>query len=398
MKKTIFIFRHYASTPDTPGGTEHFNLAAELVKEGMDIYIFTSNFNHLTKNNVKEFKGTYFIEKVDGVNVVWINTFNYSQNNWRRLVNMIDYSLKCYNISLAFLKNNIYPDVIIGSTHIFSVGIAYHISKRLGARYFIDIAELWPEVYVTSGIISKSNPIYIIIKKIMFYFYKHAEKMICFFEGELKYFEDTGLNEKIIYMPFGIKIENSFMVKQNISKPKEIKIIYAGSFQPLYPLDKAIMAAKIINDLGYNNIKLLFIGGGTQKKKLIGLTKKYNLENIEFKEIIPKKRDFLEFLETGSAFLLIEKNMPYGFPTKVLDYLYIGRPIIYALPPYLNKLLNSGCCIKASNENPESIAKAVLRVANMSEYEWKEMSLKGKKYLIENHNIEKISQRLINII
>jgi hypothetical protein len=34
MNKNIWIFNHYAITPDLPGGTRHYDLGRELVKRG----------------------------------------------------------------------------------------------------------------------------------------------------------------------------------------------------------------------------------------------------------------------------------------------------------------------------------------------------------------------------
>lgn len=42
----IWIFNHYAITPDMPGGTRHYNLIKELVKRRYDVTIFISSFNY----------------------------------------------------------------------------------------------------------------------------------------------------------------------------------------------------------------------------------------------------------------------------------------------------------------------------------------------------------------
>jgi len=42
--KNIWIFNHYAITPDLPGGTRHFDFAKELTKRGCNVTIFASSF------------------------------------------------------------------------------------------------------------------------------------------------------------------------------------------------------------------------------------------------------------------------------------------------------------------------------------------------------------------
>jgi len=41
----IWVFNHYAVTPDLPGGTRHYDLSKELVKRGHDITIFVFGKN-----------------------------------------------------------------------------------------------------------------------------------------------------------------------------------------------------------------------------------------------------------------------------------------------------------------------------------------------------------------
>jgi len=44
--RSIWIFNHYAITPDLPGGTRHFDFAKELTKRGCNVTIFASSFIH----------------------------------------------------------------------------------------------------------------------------------------------------------------------------------------------------------------------------------------------------------------------------------------------------------------------------------------------------------------
>jgi len=46
-RKSIWIFNHYAITPDLLGGTRHFDFGKELVKRGYKIIIFASSFYFL---------------------------------------------------------------------------------------------------------------------------------------------------------------------------------------------------------------------------------------------------------------------------------------------------------------------------------------------------------------
>ncbi len=392
--KTVFMFNQYASSPGIPGSTRHFNLARELARKGYDIYIFSSNFNHMTKKNMRSVCGLYAIEEVEGVKYIRMNTFRYYDNNWRRLINIIDYGIKSYRISLKLFENGVRPEVIIGTVaHPFSVASAYRVSKKLNARFFVDIGDLWPEVFVTSGKISERNIIYITVKKIMFYFYKKAEKILCLTEETKAYFDKRGFENKTILLPPGIKLADDALIDSAPEKPGKFKVIYAGSFQPIYPLENIIKAAKAIEDSGNDHIQFILIGDGIQKERITRLTRELNLNNVELLDPMPKQ-DLIDFLKSASAFILIEKRASYGFPNKIIDYLTAGKPIIYA-SPVRHEVLNSGCCIEASNDDPKSIADTAISISHMSERKREEIMSTAKTFLNKNHNIEILAQRLI---
>ncbi len=109
------------------------------------------------------------------------------------------------------------------------------------------------------------------------------------------------------------------------------------------------------------------------------------------------KQDLIDFLKNASAFILIEKRASYGFPNKIIDYLTAGKPIIYA-SPVRHEVLNSGCCIEASNDDPRSIASAVRTITSMPEYKLGEIKSTAKEFLRKHHNIQTLAQRLIEHI
>ena len=113
MGKTLWILNHYAISPDMPGGTRHFDLASELVKKGHDVTIFASGFDHGTHKYTKiKPEEKMKVEAYDGVRFVWINTFPYSGNDWRRVMNMISYGWRVLGCGRGIPK----PDVVIGSS------------------------------------------------------------------------------------------------------------------------------------------------------------------------------------------------------------------------------------------------------------------------------------------
>ena len=96
------MLNHYATPPDTPGGTRHYDFARELTKHGNKVTIFTSSFSHRTRKEERLRKGqNYRIDDINGVEFVWLRTSPYyGGNDWRRVVNMLSYGFRVVPLGL----------------------------------------------------------------------------------------------------------------------------------------------------------------------------------------------------------------------------------------------------------------------------------------------------------
>src|SRR4051794_39037326 len=113
----IWIFNHYASTPDQPM-TGAYYLAKALVERGHSVRIFASSFSYY-KHQELRLRGLQLCrtETRDGIDFTWVRTTPYSGRSVGRLVNMLSYSITAV-LSALFRREK--PDVVIGTCpHLF---------------------------------------------------------------------------------------------------------------------------------------------------------------------------------------------------------------------------------------------------------------------------------------
>lgn len=391
--KTIFIFRQYAYPPTVPGGTRHFNFSKELVERGHRVYIFNTTFHHDMKKDIKTLTHPLWeMENVDGVNFVWLRTLPYRRNNWRRFANALDYSRKAACVSLKLMKSGIKPDVVIGSVaHSFALVAAYAVSRMARCRYIVDVGDLWPDALVEAGSLKEGTLLHAALKKISYFSYRKAEKIFCVTESMKRALVEKGFREgKVLVTPPGIVFHPETMPQNSRVEngKKDFLVVYAGSFNPLYPVENVVRAADLLKKNGYGNIRFLLIGDGEGKPFAAELKKELHLENVELLNPVPKK-DMPSYYEKADAFIVIEKKVSFGFPNKLIDYLMWGKPVILASPNDYT-VEKFACARKADPENPEDIMRCVLDFFSLSDDEHTRVRDAAVRYLTQYHDIKSI--------
>ena len=195
--KVVWIFNHYAVTPDMSAGTRHYDFAKGLARRGYKTTIFASSFLWGQSKELKLDKNEkHKVENLDGLNFVWVKTFSYQKNNWRRAANMLSYMHRAYWLGRKIVGEGWgieKPDVIIGSSvHLFAVYTAYLLSKKYKVPFIMEVRDLWPQTLIDMGV-SKWHPFIILLRKLEKYLYKKADKIITVLGGADKYIENLGI-------------------------------------------------------------------------------------------------------------------------------------------------------------------------------------------------------------
>jgi glycosyltransferase involved in cell wall biosynthesis len=406
--KVIWIFNHYAVTGEMPGGTRHYDFARELVKRGYKVTIFASSF-HLSRH--KELKleknEKYKIEDSGGVNFVWLKTFHYQKNNWKRVVNMLSYMYRAYWLGRKITKkaegfDN--PDIIIGSSvHLFAVYTAYLLSRKYEVPFIMEVRDLWPQTLIDMGV-SKWHPFVIALGRLEKYLYKRADRIITLLEGSCKYIESLGIKTgKIAQIPNGVDFERFRLSKANLKSQQDSSnfiITYTGAMSKANNLDVVIKTGEMLYK-DHPDIKFLLVGDGQEKVRLLQMAKEKNLNNIEFSEPVPKD-EIIKILANANVLLFNLVDSPvfkYGISSnKLFDYLASGKPIIFSCNASNNPVKEANAGITISPGNPKKLADSILKLYYMPEKQKEEMGQRGRAYVKKYHNISVLVDKLEVII
>jgi len=395
----IWILNHYAITPDLPGGTRHFDFGKELSRRGHNITIFASSFRHSLSKETKSYdNNNYIIENInDNFKFVWIKTFPYKKNDWRRVLNILSYSWRVYKTAKSLRLEK--PNIVMGSSvHLFAVLTSYFLSIHFKAHFIMEVRDLWPQTLIDMGI-PKCHPFVIFLSLLEKFLYEKAEKIITLLPKAHEYIECLGISPwKVVWVPNGVDMSRfDVEIKDTLSKSNnEFIVMYAGAFGIANNLDVAINSANILKDK-YLNIKFVFIGDGPEKSRLIKRAKLLKLRNIEFRDSI-KKDKIPEVLTKADALFICLKNLAlykYGLSfNKLFDYLASGKPIIFSSNAVNNPMDETRAGITVPADNPEALTKAIIKLHNMPREKKQEMGNKGREYVKKYHNIPILVNKL----
>lgn len=403
----IWIFNQYAFTPDMPGGTRHYDLSRELVKRGHKVTIFATSFHHHLHKEMRLGLGERWkVEDVDGIKFVWLRTPPYERNDWRRVRNMVVYMLRAWWLGrrLPKLVPEIgKPDVVIGSPpHLLIPFAAYKVAQYYGAKFVMEVRDLWPQTIIDMGGLSARHPITKALQILEKFLYRRAEKIITVLPRAHEYIADRGIaHEKVVWIPNGVdlsRFDSATMLKTN---HEGFRVMYLGAHGLANALDVLIQAAKTVQDRGFKEIKFVLVGDGPEKPRLIDLVKDLGLKNVEFRDPIPKVKAPHTLSEADAFIFNLEKVevFRYGISSnKLFDYMAVARPVLFAVNATNNPVEEARCGLTVPPRDPQALAEAVIKLYRMPQEERDAMGRRSREYVEKHHDIRKLAERLEDVL
>lgn len=402
----IWWINQYAVTPDLPGGTRHYDLAVELGRLRHHVRVFASDVNLSLRRPTKLQQGQlYDVEDVNGVTFVWIKSAGYRKNDWRRALNMLSFSWNLLRVARR-IGDDSRPDVIIGSSpHPFAALAATHLASVFGARFVLEVRDLWPQALIDMGALRESHPAARALRLIEHYLYSRADRIIVLAQGAERYLVGRGVQpERIVYLPNGVHLDHFRVSADRQSNRKRFgfnrfTVVYAGAHGPANALDTVVQAARMVSDLP---VEFVLVGDGPSKEALVRLARSTGIDNVRFMPPIPK-RDVADLLSAADAGVITLRNaqaFSYAVsPNKLFDYMAAGLPILCAVPGDIAQMVRSAQAgLVVDPENPADLADAVRRLFTLPSVDREQMGRRGRAFLEANFDRRVLARRLVQAL
>lgn len=415
-RSEIWIINQYAITPDLPGGTRHYDFGCELVNSGYLVRIFASDVNLALRTRTKlPDEQLWREEDFNGVRFIWVRAATYQANDWRRAWNMLSFGANVLRVGLAL--RGLRPRTIIGSSpHPFAALSAYVLAKLKGARFVLELRDLWPQALVDMGGLSERSLVVKGMRILEFFLYRVAESIIVLAPGSESYLLKRGVpKRKIVYIPNGVHLRNfsvdspgdsiSFMdvVPLTDGDKKDNRfftIVYTGAHGPANSLDTVLGAARLLVDRP--DIRFILVGDGPSKASLVKKASELNLPNVLFLEPVPKNEIPRLLTRADATLITLRAADAFAYavsPNKLFDYMAAGKPVLCAVPGDMARLVEENCVgFSIEPENPEALAKAVLRLKDMPHEERAAMGQRGRELIERCYSREQLAKELMRVL
>lgn len=405
MNKTVWIISQYASTPGTGVGGRHYYLARELAKQGYNVYVIASASSHLLHTQPK-FDTPYMLQPVEGFTFVWVRLPPYTEaHSKQRAINWFLFTWRL--LGLRKIIPDIPNTVMVSSPSPVAFLSAERLAKRFNAKLIFEVRDIWPLTLIEIGGYSVKHPFMRFLQWVEDRAYRVSTRVVSNLKNAVDHMVERGMDPaKFSWIPNGfcqdevnLNIPLNSQVSEKIPKDKFL-VGYTGTLGVANALDTLIEAVELLdNNLG---IAFILVGSGREVSSLKALVKKKKLDNVYFLDPIPKVEIQAMLGRFDVCFIGLTKDPLFRFgvsPNKLFDYLYSGKPIIYAIDsgPY-KPVLEANAGIQVPAEDSAQLAAAIHHLYHLPIAERERMGANGHRAAVSQYEYGMLAIKLAGVL
>ena len=384
------------------GRSIYLDLINEFVSHGHFVTVLSARERRdKTKDSLNYYSmGTSGeIIKVDIPNVTKVNNFILKGINLLRILPVFKQKAK------KAIKNRNYNLVVYSSPPITIYKAVEYVKRKQGAKTYLLLKDIWPYDCLFGGALSRAG-----WKKIAFDFlallarklYKVSDVIGCMSPANIKFLienEPKLDRNKIEVCPNSIKPfyvfltkseKDSIREKYGIPKDKTV-FVYGGNLGVPQGIDFAIESIR--ESLSVTNAFFVFVGGGTEKKKLESIC---GLSNFVLIPSMPKDEyETLVFAcDVGLVYLNHECLAP-NFPSRILTYMQSSLPILCATD--VGRIVEEHKCgFWCESNDKESFKKLVAKLCEP--HTRQELGANAYRFLSEEYTVDHTYFKIMSIV
>ena len=274
----IWIVNYYAGSPDNTTNPRYLQFSHYFQQAGYDVITFSASYRPAAQIELIEGDGMYEEHQYGEHRYIHVRCPRYVGNGLKRMYSIWAFAWRIFWHRKKFDK----PDIILHNIHTpFDYPIVW-TAKKLKAKYIAEAWDLWPEDFVTFGLVSRNNPALKLFYWVEKQLYYRADQLVFTFLGAFDYLKRKGWMKeqggkidpnKLHYINNGIDLDLFDANKISFPRSDEDmnnadikKIVYLGSISQANNVKTLIDAANLMKEkLQY---RFFIYGDGSYRAEL----------------------------------------------------------------------------------------------------------------------------------
>ena len=373
----IWIVNYYTGTPETQSNPRYTQFAQRFMEAGHEVITFNSARAAKTQEE-QTASGELFLERSYGDHrFVHVSVPSFQGNGVRRMYSIWKFAALLRKHAGRFPK----PDVVLHNIHPPFDYPVVGMARKLGAKYIAEAWDLWPEDFVTFGLVSAKNPAMKVAYAIEKRYYYKADEIVFTFLGAFDYLKRQGWMKEqggkidpahLHYINNGIDLAEFDSNKvahpradADMNDPRTVKVVYLGSINKANNVKTLVDAAALLQD--FPAYRFFIYGNGAYRDELEAYVRERGIGNVVFKERrIPYEECAWVVSQATINVMNYEKDFgKWGVSSgKMFQYLAAGKPIVCNIDiAYDNVIRDNRLGVSRDLDTPEAFAQAIRDLA-----------------------------------
>ena len=358
----LFVTHYFHPEVGAPQ-TRILEAARLLHKRGHRVTVLTGFPNYPDGIVQEPYRGKLLqTEMVDGIRVIrsWVLPAP-NRGFSRRIANHATSAISALLGSVKVGR----VDVVIGETPpLFTAVASVLIAKSRRAPLLLNVADLWPESAVQLGVLR--NPRAIQAAELLERFsYRHSATITVPTAGMVRILTEQGEPEgKVVHLPNAVDTDR--FTPPTAASPELTKVLYSGTVGLAQGVGTLLDAAEILRAAG-EPFSFRIVGDGAEREQLAASALERGLDHVSFSGRLPGV-EIPGIIAASDIAVMSLKDVPLfedAVPTKLLEYMAAGKPVVAAAAGNAARLVeNAACGASCAPESPQALADALRRIAS----------------------------------
>ncbi|MFZ4929998.1 glycosyltransferase family 4 protein [Chryseobacterium sp. Mn2064] len=393
------LFLTLARIDDISQKSIYNDLLRKFKNEGHNVFVITPTERRYNEDSAVSIQEDIRILKVKTLNI--------------QKTNIVEKGIGTLSIQRQYLQglkkyfSDVRFDLVLYSTPpITFTRVIKFVKKRDNARTYLLLKDIFPQNAVDIGMLKENGLIQKYFRSLEKELYQISDTIGCMSPANADFvirhnpFLDKNkieLNPNTIFTDHEITISASkdqLREKYNIA-PGVVTFMYGGNLGKPQGIDFLIKVLEA--NVTREDVFFFIVGSGTEYDRVDEWFKTHAPKNAKLISSLPKAeyQDLLQSCDVGLVFLDHRFTIP-NFPSRILDYMQLGIPIIAATDKNtdLGKIMvDNGFGLWCESKNVEDFNTLIDLVKD--EEKRQNMGKKGHQYLIRNYDVQVSYDKII---